>query len=199
MTGQGRAGRRIGIVGGGLAGLAAAAAAVERGFHVELFEQAKWLGGRAGSFVDSTTGQRIDYCHHVAMGCCERFLEFCRLTGVDDCFERAAAIPFIDVENVQHDFVPSRWLPAPLHLLPGLMKLKFLSPSERWHIILAMRKLVSPRTSPRPLAGEGPGGEGGRELLFRQVPSSHFRRGQSHFRRTKIGTVPRSPGGRGDH
>ena len=123
-------------------------AAVERGFHVELFEQANSLGGRAGSLVDSETGDRIDYCQHVAMGCCTRFLDFCRRTGIDDCFDRTAELHFIAPDGQQYDFAPSRWLPPPLHLLPGLMRLKYLSLGERWGIIRTLRRLVRRTAQP---------------------------------------------------
>jgi protoporphyrinogen oxidase len=147
----------LAIIGGGLAGLAAAVAARERGLRVELFEQANGLGGRAGSLVDAATGDRIDYCQHVAMACCARFLDFCRRTGIDDCFERSATLHFIGPDGRQYDFTASRWLPAPLCLLPGLLKLPYLSLGERWGIAGALRKLVRERdVSPLPL-GEGPG------------------------------------------
>ncbi len=133
---------RMAIVGGGLAGLSAAAAAVERGFRVELFEQGKTLGGRAGSFVDPTVNQRIDYCQHVAMGCCTSFLDFCRQTGIDDCFEQCAILHFIGPQGERCHFKPCRWLPAPLHLLPGLMRLKYLTLGERVSIVRTMAKLV---------------------------------------------------------
>ena len=133
---------RLAIVGGGLAGLAAAVAAVQRGWRVELFERSKTLGGRAGSFVDPQTGELVDYCRHVAMGCCSEFLDFCRRTGIDDCFDRADTLHFIGPEGRRHDFTPSRWLPAPLHLLPGLMRLSYLSWSERWSIVRTLRKLM---------------------------------------------------------
>ena len=132
----------LAIVGGGLAGLAATVAASERGMQVEIFEQAKSLGGRAGSFFDSKTGGWVDHCQHVAMGCCENFLDFCRRTGIDDCFERSSALHFLGPDGRQHDFAPSRWLPAPLHLLPGLMKLKYLSSGERWGIVRTLRRLA---------------------------------------------------------
>ena len=45
-------------------------------------------------------------------------------------------------DSEQCDFTPSGWLPAPLHLLPGLMKLKYLTLGERVGIVRAMRKLV---------------------------------------------------------
>jgi squalene-associated FAD-dependent desaturase len=151
----------VAIIGGGLAGLAAAVAAAQRGLRVELFEQARWLGGRAGSFVDSDSGQRIDYCQHVALGCCTSFLDFCRRTGVDDCFDRSDKLHFIAPDGTRHDFAASRWLPAPLHLLPALLKLNYLSLGERWGIIRAMRRLLRERTdwesiSPLP-PGEGQG------------------------------------------
>src|SRR5262245_41603541 len=73
---------RVAIVGGGLAGLAAAVALVERGCRVEVMEARRMLGGRAGSFVDRNSGAAIDHCQHVAMGCCTNFLDFCRRTGL---------------------------------------------------------------------------------------------------------------------
>jgi squalene-associated FAD-dependent desaturase len=148
---------RIAIVGGGLAGIAAAVAAVERGCRVELFEQSKTLGGRAGSFVDPENGELIDYCQHVAMGCCSEFLDFCRRTGIDDCFDRAETLHFIGPEGRQCDFAPSRCLPAPLHLLPGLLRLSYLSWRERWGIVRALRRLTQnrgPHPNPLPM-GEG--------------------------------------------
>jgi squalene-associated FAD-dependent desaturase len=144
---------RIAIVGGGLAGLAAAVAAGERGMRVELFEQMKTLGGRAGSFVDSETGDTVDYCQHVAMGCCGEFLDFCRRTGIDDCFERAGALHFIGPDGRQCDFTPSRRLPSPLHLLPGFLRLSYLSWGERWGIVRALRELVKSDNSLGPMVG----------------------------------------------
>lgn len=131
----------VAIVGGGLAGLAAAVAAAERGMRVELFERSRVLGGRAGSFFDVKTGVWIDHCQHVALGCCTDFLDFCRRTGVDDCFERTSTMHFVGPDGRRHDFVPSRWLPAPLRLLPGLMNQKYLA-GERWGIVRTLRRLV---------------------------------------------------------
>jgi squalene-associated FAD-dependent desaturase len=134
--------RSLAIVGGGLAGVAAAATAVERGFRVTLFEQTKSLGGRAGSFVDSKTGDRVDYAHHVAMGCCTAFLDFCRHVGIEDCFDRSTKLHFIGPDGVQCDFGPSPWLPAPLHLLPGFWRLNYLTVAERLAIVRALTSLI---------------------------------------------------------
>src|SRR5262245_5839743 len=43
---------RVAIIGGGLAGLAAALGLAEQGVHVDLFEARRTLGGRAASFRD---------------------------------------------------------------------------------------------------------------------------------------------------
>ncbi len=133
----------LAIVGGGLAGLSAAVAAIQRGWRVTLFERSKMLGGRASSFLDSTLNCLVDYSQHVAMGCCSSFLDFCRRTGIEDCFQRQRRLHFIAPDGSQHDFASSRILPAPLHLLPALMRLKFLSLADRLRILPAMRKLTA--------------------------------------------------------
>lgn len=133
---------RVAIVGGGLSGLAAAVAAADRGCRVELFERAKTLGGRAGSFVDTPTGQRVDYCRHVAMGCCTQFLEFCRRADLADCFERTNTLHFIGPDGRRSDFSPNAWLPAPWHLLPAMLRWKLLSPGERCQILRTLFHLT---------------------------------------------------------
>ena len=132
----------VAVVGGGLAGMAAAARAVEHGFRVELFEANHHLGGRAGSFVDPKTGRLVDHCQHVAMRCCTQLADFCRRTGVADCFGRHATLHFFGPEATRHDLTAVRLLPAPLHLLPGLMRLGYLSVGERLGIGRALWKLV---------------------------------------------------------
>src|SRR4029453_15336760 len=85
---------RVAIVGGGLAGLAAAAALRERNCAVEIFEARRKLGGRAASYVDPTTGESIDHCQHVVMGCCTNYLEFCRRMGIGRLFTRHQTLHF---------------------------------------------------------------------------------------------------------
>ena len=102
----------VAIIGGGVAGLAAAVAAVEQGFHVELFEQAPAPGGRAGSYHDVQTDQLIDLSPHVAMGCCTNLLDFCRRTETADAFHRYATLHFFGPDGRRYDFAASRWLPA---------------------------------------------------------------------------------------
>ena len=115
---------------------------VQRGLQVDLFEQSDRLGGRAGSMEEPWNGQVIDQCQHVAMGCCGSFFDFCRRTGVEDCFQRHKTLHFIGPDGSQSDITASAWLPAPFHLLPGLLRLKYLSWRERWSIVRTLRKLI---------------------------------------------------------
>lgn len=134
---------RVAIIGGGLAGLAAAVAAVNAGLRVGLFETKRRLGGRAGSFHDTQSGELIDHCQHVAMGCCTMLADFCQRTGIADCFRRDRRLTFIGPDSRHYRFAATGWLPAPLHLLPGLMRLGYLRLADRVRIIQTMRRLVS--------------------------------------------------------
>src|SRR5262245_64644985 len=111
-------GERVVIVGGGLAGLAAAAALAPRGFDVTLLESRPRWGGRASSFVDQSTGEPIDNCQHVALGCCTNFFHFCRTVGIERFFRREERLTFVGPDGRASDLAASR-LPAPLHLLPA--------------------------------------------------------------------------------
>ena len=112
----------VAVIGGGVAGVAAAVAAVEQGFRVELFEQAPQLGGRAGSYRDAQVDRLVDLSPHVAMGCCTNLLDFCRRTNTLDGFDRFATLHFFGPDGRRYDFAASRWLPAPLHLMPALRR-----------------------------------------------------------------------------
>ena len=133
----------VAVVGGGLAGMAAAAALAERGLRVTLFEARRSLGGRAGSFTDPASGELIDHCQHVAMGCCTRFIDFARRTGILDFFRREQTLHFIGPNGRQYDVAASRWFAPPLHLAPAVLRLGFLSVRERWGVMKAMRRLLA--------------------------------------------------------
>lgn len=132
----------VGIVGGGLAGLAAAAVLAARGCRVELFERRKHFGGRASSFYDPELGVWVDHCRHASLGCCTNLADFCRRLGLGNAFSRHESLNFIAPDGRRHRFAPSRWLPAPLHLTPALWRLRFLSMDERIEIGRAMGRLA---------------------------------------------------------
>ncbi len=118
---------RVAIVGGGLAGLAAAVALADRGFEITLFEARRQLGGRAGSFWDAEADAWVDHCQHVSLGCCTNLADFCARTGLAEVLRHDRTLHFFGPDGQQRDVSASRWLPAPLHLLPALWRLKYLS------------------------------------------------------------------------
>jgi squalene-associated FAD-dependent desaturase len=141
---------QVAVVGGGLAGLAAAAALAERGVAVELFESRRQLGGRAGSFVDPATGEKIDHCQHVGMGCCTNLLDLCDRTGLAPLLRRDRVLHFFDESGRRFDVSASPWLPAPLHLAPALLRLGFLTWRERRALAAAIVRLARCRIPDSP-------------------------------------------------
>ena len=72
------------ILGGGLAGIAAAARLAQHGLKPVLIERRPYLGGRAFSFVDRSSGEEIDNGQHVILGSCTEFLELLKVIGTRD-------------------------------------------------------------------------------------------------------------------
>src|SRR5512143_2159619 len=78
---------RVIVAGGGLAGMAAAAALASADFDVTLFEPRPCLGGRATSSplnASDEASETIDNCQHVLLRCCVNLLDFYRRLGVSD-------------------------------------------------------------------------------------------------------------------
>jgi squalene-associated FAD-dependent desaturase len=129
------------IVGGGLAGLAAATALAARGASCVLLESRPRLGGRASSFHDAASDTWIDNCQHVSMGCCTNFQHFCAQTGLAEFFQAQQALHFVGPRGRIHRFAAGPW-PAPLHLAGAFARLSYLTWSDKLALARGLRALA---------------------------------------------------------
>ena len=128
---------RVAIAGGGLAGLAAGCALAQAGFAVTLFERRPYLGGRASSYQHPGTGEIVDNCQHVLLGCCTNLVDFYRRIGVEEKIRWFERLVFVEPGGRQSAISPS-WLPAPLHTAPSFLLAPSLGMGDKLAIARAM-------------------------------------------------------------
>jgi len=137
------------IAGGGLAGLASAAALGGSGYDVDLFESRPFLGGRATSYsVPSSAdepGESIDNCQHILMRCCVNLLDFYQRLGVRDRIRFYREFYFIEPGGKISVLHRGR-LPAPFHFAGAFLRLHCLSRADKIGIARAMAALRRERT-----------------------------------------------------
>jgi zeta-carotene desaturase len=132
------------VIGGGLAGLASAAALGKAGFQVDLFEARGFLGGRATSYPLSGTeegSEIIDNCQHVLLRCCINLMDFYRRLDVADRIKFYKEFYFIEPGG-RTSVLRAGSLPAPLHFMGSFWKFHSLSLSDKIAIargLLAIR------------------------------------------------------------
>src|SRR5271154_6085225 len=131
----------VAIAGGGLAGLAAGCALADAGFRVSLFERRPYLGGRASSYQHPGTGEIVDNCQHVLLGCCTNLLDFYRRAGVEDKIRWYDKLTFLEPGGRASEIRPSS-LPAPLHTAPAFLRADCLTLRDKLSISRAMAALA---------------------------------------------------------
>ncbi len=147
------------IVGGGLAGLAAATALATRDVRVTVLESRGRLGGRASSIVDRETGQTIDNCQHVVMGCCTNFFHWCETIGCRDLLIPQDRLFFVGPPTVATNsrgqdaetarpaiatFEANQWF-APLHLAQAMSGFQWLTARDQQQLQQALVRLALAR------------------------------------------------------
>jgi len=135
-------GHRVVVVGGGLAGMAAALQAASAGAVVTLVEKRRKLGGLTWSF--ERRGLVFDNGQHVFLRCCSAYRAFLGRIGAAD---EVRLQPVLDVPvlapggrraRIARTSLP---LPSPLHLAPALLTYRHLSLVERLRLERAVRAL----------------------------------------------------------
>ena len=126
----GSTGGRVTVIGGGLAGIAAALDCAQTGAPVTLVEVRPRLGGAAYSF--ERDGLWLDNGQHVFLRCCTAYRALLDRLGTTDetILQERLAIPVLAPGR------PIAWLrrsrlPAPLHLSGSLLRYRHLSPPQR--------------------------------------------------------------------
>src|SRR5690606_2191525 len=139
--------KHVAVIGGGCAGLAAAATLAQHGVAVTLFEASPTLGGRARGVQYKK--EKLDNGQHILLGAYSETLNLLKLAGVreEDVFLRLplqlamlkAKNTFKrDSDSYSFELRAVTCLPAPLHILAGLLKARGLSFSERMAAIRFM-------------------------------------------------------------
>ncbi len=123
---------KVAIIGGGLAGLAAASELSSRGINVTVFETAHQLGGRARSV--HWKGLILDNGQHILLGAYHQTLQLMKKIGLNA--EESLLRQSLNL-NMHHaiNLKSYKSLPAPFNLLMGLLSCKGLNWSERYSAI----------------------------------------------------------------
>jgi hydroxysqualene dehydroxylase len=124
------------VVGAGCAGLSAAVRLAREGARVLVLEARARLGGRATSFADQVTGEFVDNGQHVLLGCYSATFDFLDTIGAGD---NVRLQPHLSVSMIDRTGRRSRLdcpaLPAPWHLLAGVLEWEALGWSDRLSVL----------------------------------------------------------------
>jgi zeta-carotene desaturase len=120
------------VIGAGFAGLSAAVRLVDRGLRVVVVEEAPRLGGRATSFADRETGERVDNGQHVLFGCYRETYDFLRRLGAERLapLQSRLCVTMADGRGRAFELACPR-LPPPWHLIGGVLSWQALPLRDR--------------------------------------------------------------------
>jgi squalene-associated FAD-dependent desaturase len=132
--------KRVVVIGGGLAGIAASLECARDGASVTLLESRGRLGGAAYSFVRD--GIVADNGQHVFLRCCTAYRELLDEIGAGELvtLQPRLEIPVL-APGGKRAWLRRSGLPAPLHLAGALMRYRFLSLRQRASLAQAMLAL----------------------------------------------------------
>ena len=133
------------VIGGGWAGLSAAVSLARQGLPPVLVESARQLGGRARALRFGPF--HVDNGQHVLLGAFESVLEMLATLGVSEAsvFRRQPLRLLMLGRDGRRIELRTERLPAPLHLVTGLMRSSGISFSARLAAIRLLRAIARNR------------------------------------------------------
>jgi len=120
----------ITVIGGGLAGIAAACALADSGCRVQLLERRPYLGGRASSYEHPGTAEVIDNCQHVLIGRCTSLIDLYRRLGVLASIRWYERFTFLTPGGRPTILEPGS-LPAPFHTSAAFLRAPAFSLADK--------------------------------------------------------------------
>ncbi|NQW02594.1 MAG: FAD-dependent oxidoreductase [Acidobacteria bacterium] len=119
------------VIGAGCAGLAAAAR-LSRHVRVVVIEEAPRLGGRATTFEDRESGQRLDNGQHALFGCYSETYDFLRGIATANLapLDPALRLTMVDTKGRASTLSCPAW-PPPLHLAAGVLSWRAVPMTDR--------------------------------------------------------------------
>ena len=137
----------VAVIGGGLAGLASAAALGSAGFDVVIYESRSFPGGRATSWpVGGEDSEMVDNCQHVLLRCCVNLLDLYERLGVGNKIHFYREFFFIEPGG-RTSVLKRGMFPAPAHFFGSFIKLKFLTVADKLAIARAITAIPIERVS----------------------------------------------------
>lgn len=135
------------VIGAGFAGLSAAVRLAAAGRSVVVVEQAPRLGGRATSFTDRESGERVDNGQHAIFGCYRETYRFLDLIGTAGLvpLQPRFSLTMADPKTERLATLTCPNWPAPLHLLGGLLQWRALAVADRIRALRLARVLMQVR------------------------------------------------------
>jgi squalene-associated FAD-dependent desaturase len=133
---------KVAVVGGGLAGLAAALELVDAGQDVTVYEARRTLGGAVQTLPerDGDPEPPPDNGQHIALGCFTEYLRFLERVGEGGSFLRTRlALPVLDEKGRVATIAPS---------LPSLLRYGHLPVRDRVRIPLVTARCRNARVNP---------------------------------------------------
>ncbi len=134
---------KVAVVGGGLAGLAAALELVDAGHAVTVLEARPTLGGAVQTLPEREGDPEPppDNGQHIALGCFTEYLRFLdRIAEGGSYLRTRLALPVLDEEGTAAAIAPS---------LPALLAYKHLPLRERLRLPITTLRLRSARSQPQ--------------------------------------------------